>query len=116
MLVAVQAYEGMYQGLHGIKDEDILEVDSIEEINEWGNEASTNLIYSYGLEDEYLETVDEDDEDACIENSYYYTDRGWTAYKVKEDTGLSVEELSQELSSIGYDSFVKKYCAEALDL
>ncbi len=42
MLVFVYAYEGMYQGLHGIYNQDVIEVsDDIEmaqkEVDEWGN-------------------------------------------------------------------------------
>lgn len=111
MLVVCYAYEGFYHGLHGIDSSAVLEVsDDIEkaqrEIDEWGNEESAELIYSYGLEDDYL---DEDDEDADIEDSMYYEDRGWYAHKIK-DTNLSVEELDKELCHLGMDLFIDEYC------
>ena len=114
MLVAVKAYEGMYQGLHGIEEIDILDVDSVSEVNEWGEECSNQLIESYGLEDEYIE----DSEDGTVEGSTYYGDRGWEAHKVKDDTGLSIEDLLNILNNeLEYDEFVAKYCEEEnLDL
>ncbi len=114
MLVAVRAYEGMYQGLHGIEEIDILDVNDVSEVNDWGDACSNQLIESYGLEDEYLE----DSEDGTIEGSSCYCDRGWEAHKVKEDTGLNIEDLLSILNDeLGYDEFVKKYCEkEYLDL
>ena len=115
MLVYVYAYEGTYQGLHGIYKSDVLEVSdndtkAIDAINEWGAEASEELIYSYNLEDEYLEELDEDDYD--ITDTNYYCDRGWLAYKIRKDVNLSFEELRQEAGRHDLDGFVKLYCEE----
>lgn len=120
MLVCCQAWEGMYQGLHGIETIEVIKVsDNIEEakkeINEWGARESEDLIYTYGLEEEYLE-----DEDCDITESIYYGDGGWRAWKVRDDITLSEEDPEEELDdirySIGLNSFIKKYCEKELDI
>jgi tRNA splicing endonuclease len=108
MLVFVYAYEGMYQGLHGIYNQDVIEVsDDIEmaqkEINEWGNYESEELIYSYGLEDEL-------DEGEDITESVYYSDRGWGAHKIRPDINLSLSELREKTGEYDRDGFIELYC------
>lgn len=113
MLVACYAYEGMYQGLHGIEAKCVMEVsdnieDAIDEICEWGSVESEELIFSYGLEDDYL---DEDEEGGDITESTYYCDRGWYAHKIK-DTNLSVHELDEKLCELGMNLFIEEYCEQ----
>ena len=49
MLVACRAWEGMYQGLHGIEDLTVFEAADMDEaeneLAEWGIVASEELIY-----------------------------------------------------------------------
>lgn len=110
MLVACYAYEGMYQGLHGIETMCVMEVsdnlkEAIRKVEDWGSAESEELIYSFGLEEDYLD----DDEDGDITESIYYCDRGWYAHKIK-DTNLSVNKLDEELCHLGMEEFVEKYC------
>ena len=116
MIVACRAWEGMYQGLHGIEDFEVMEVsdDNFEnEINEWGRVASEELIYSFGLEDKYLEDTDSDD----ITESYYYCDRGWIAHKVRDDVKEKIEVLNNEVCYLGFDLFIEEYCEkDSLDI
>lgn len=131
MLVCCQAWEGMYQGLHGIETIEVIKVsDNIEEakkeINEWGALESEDLIYTYGLEKEYLENLEDygdegyDEVYADITETSYYYDRGWRAWKVRDDIILSGEDPEEELDdirySIGLDSFIEKYCEKELDI
>lgn len=120
MLVFIYAYEGLYQGLHGIEDYDVIDVnDNIkiarEEINEWGREASNELIYSFGLEKEYMRRADiEDMEELDEEDWVDMTDGcGWEAYKIKEEISLSLEELQKEASRLGKKLFISQYCEES---
>lgn len=113
MRVFCYAYEGMYQGLHGIEDKCVMEVSddinvAIEEINEWGNEASEELIYTFGLEDEYMSDADEDEDD--IYDSIYYEDRGWYAHKIKDSVILSIDELEDICYCHDEKYFIKEYC------
>lgn len=116
MLVFCYAYEGMYQGLHGIEDMCVMEVsdnetEAMNTVNEWGNEASVGLIYSYGLEDDYYsEACQEEDDELDIEESCYFQDRGWYAYKIKKDIALSQKELDEECYRLGKELFIEEYC------
>ena len=114
MLVYVYAYEGHYQGLHGVEDMCVMEVsDNLEkakkEINEWGHEASNELIYSFGLEEEYFGDYDgrEIDEDEWYDAT---CDCGWYAYKIREDVNLSERELDELCCQLGDELFRKEYC------
>jgi hypothetical protein len=115
MLVAVNAVEGMYQGLNGVEDSDVLEVDNISEIKEWGNEASADLVYSYGLEDDYYASLgyeddDDLDEEVNIEDCDYWSDRSWIAYRVRDDVTMSLDDLREEMGMLGFELFVQEYC------
>lgn len=120
MLVFIYATEGMYQGLHGINWQDVVEVSddlekAIDEINEYGDYESDQLIYSFGLEDEYLEGFDEEDIEEGengIGDSYYYSDRSWSAWKIRDDVKLSLDELRGEAGRHDDESFVEMYCEE----
>jgi YesN/AraC family two-component response regulator len=106
----------MYQGLHGIKDLCVMEVsdhetEAREAIEDWGNEASTELIYSYGLEDEYYaEACQEDEDELDISESYYFQCRNWFAYKIRKDVTLSEDELNKECYCLGEELFIEEYC------
>ena len=116
MLVFCCAYEGMYQGLHGIKDWRVMEVSDNETeardaIEDWGDEASIELIYSFGLEDEYYsEACQEDEDELDISESYYFQDRNWYAYKIRKDVTLSEDELNKECCRLGEELFIEEYC------
>ena len=112
MLVYVYAYEGHYQGSHGIEDMCVMEVsDNLEkaekEINEWGFEASHELIYSFGLEEEYFEDYNDISEEEWLDATY---DCGWYAYKIREDVNLSERELDELCCQLGDELFRKEYC------
>lgn len=107
MLVFCYACEGMYQGLHGVEDMCVREVsdnetEAMDTINEWGNEASIGLIYSYGFQEE--------DDELDISESCSFADRGWYAYRIKKDITLSQEELDEECFRLGEKLFIEKYC------
>lgn len=99
MLVYIYATEGIYQGLHGINACGVYEVSSIEDANEIGREMAEDLIYSFGLEEEY--------EDSDIEEDLY-----WAIHKIKEGTGKTEHELDVLCSHLGDHLFVEKYCEE----
>ena len=114
MLIYVYAYEGHYQGLHGVENMCVMEVSNDlgkakAEINEWGHEASNELIYSFGLEEEYFGDYDgrEIDEDEWYDAT---CDCGWYAYKIREDVNLSERELDELCCQLGDELFRKEYC------
>ena len=98
MLVYIFACEGSYGGLHGIYDADVIEVQDMEEADEYGYEMALGVVESYGYFD--------DDED--IEQELE-----WRIYKIKE--GISAEEARAAVGSHNEEGFVAKYCeGEAL--
>ena len=114
MLVYIYAYEGHYQGLHGVENMCVMEVsDNLEkakkEINEWGHEASYELIYSFGLEEEYFEDYDEVSEEEWLDAT---CDCGWYAYKIRKDVDLSKKELDKLCCQLGAELFIAEYCEE----
>ena len=95
MLVYIFACEGSYGGLHGIYDADVVEVQDMEEANEYGYEMALGVVESYDCFD--------DDED--IEQELE-----WRIYKIKE--GISAEEARAAVCSHNEEGFVAKYCEE----
>ena len=110
MKIACRAWEGMYQGLHGIECLKILEtsnniIEANKDLEDWGRENSSDLIYSFGLEDEYLEDADNDD----ITEIIYYCERGWQGYKIKDEY-KNLPNLDELLCEYGFELFIEKYC------
>ena len=98
MLVYIFACEGSYGGLHGMYDEDVVEVRDMEEANEYGYEMAEGVVESYDCFDD--EEVEEDLE--------------WRVYKIKE--GISADEARAALGSHDEEGFVAEYCErEALN-
>ena len=93
MLVYIFACEGSYGGLHGMYDEDVVEVRDMEEANEYGYEMAEGVVESYDCFDEVVEEELE-----------------WRVYKIKE--GISAEEARAALGSHDEEGFVAKYCEE----
>ena len=91
MLVYIFACEASYGGLHGMYDEDVVEVQDIEEANEYGYEMAEGVVESYNCFDEVFEEEFE-----------------WRVYKIKE--GISVEKARAALGSYDEEGFVAEYC------
>ena len=97
MLVYIFACEGSYGGLHGMYDEDVVEVRDMEEANEYGYAMAEGVVESYDCFDEVIEEELE-----------------WRIYKIKE--GISAEEARAALGSYDEEGFVAEYCKkEALN-
>ena len=95
MLVYIFACEGSYGGLHGMYDEDIVEVQDMEEADEYGYEMAQGVAESYDYEYEDIEQELE-----------------WRVYKIKE--GISAEEARAALGSYNEEGFVAEYCEEEM--
>lgn len=93
MLVYIFAYEGSYGGLHGMYDADVVEVQDMEEADEYGYEMALGVVESYGCFD------DEEDIEQELE---------WRIYKIKE--GISAEEARAAAASHDEEGFVAEYC------
>ena len=64
MIYATVIAEGIYQGLHGIEQREILEASSLEGVHEIATEMSLELMGSYSAVYEELETMVQDEIDA----------------------------------------------------
>ena len=95
MLVYIFACEGSYGGLHGMYDADVVEVQDIEEANEYGYEMAQGVVEFYDCFD------DEEDIEQELE---------WRVYKIKE--GISAEEARAAAASHDEEGFVAEYCEE----
>ena len=93
MLVYIFACEDSYGGLHGIYDADVVEVQDMEEANEYGYEMALGVVESYDCFDEEVEEELE-----------------WRIYKIKED--ISAEEARAAVCSHNEEGFVAEYCEE----
>ena len=93
MLVYIFACEASYGGLHGMYDEDVVEVQDMKEANEYGYGMAEGVVESYGCFDEVVEEELE-----------------WRIYKIKE--GISAEEARAALGSHDEEGFVTEYCEE----
>ena len=97
MLVYIFACEGSSGGLHGMYDEDVVEVRDIKEANEYGYGMAEGVVesYDYCFDEEIEEELE------------------WRVYKIKE--GISAEEARAALDSHDEEGFVAEYCeGEAL--
>ena len=97
MLVYIYACEASYGGLHGMYDEDVVEVRDMEEANAYGYEMAQGVIESYDCFDE-----DEDIEQELE----------WRIYKIKE--GISADEARAAISSYDEDKNVEKFCEKEM--
>ena len=93
MLVYIFACESSYGGLHGMYEEDVIEVKDTKEANNYGYEMAQDVVESYDCFD--------DDED--IEQELE-----WRIYKIKE--GISANEARAALGSHDEEGFVAEYC------
>ena len=92
MLVYIFACESSYGVLHGIYDEDVVEVRDMEEANEYGYGMAEGVVesYDYCFDEEIEEELE------------------WRVYKIKE--GISAEEARAALGSHDEEGFVAEYC------
>lgn len=111
MKVFIYACEDMYRGLHGIEDMRVVEVDSIEEADEYGMEMSTGVIESYDTLADYEYEDDEDYEEALLDA------REWYVYPIDEEKAknLSIDELNRLVCKLGHESFVDDYCGKMFE-
>ena len=93
MLVYIFACEGSYGGLHGIYDADVVEVQDMEEADEYGYEMALGVVESYGYFDD---------------EAYIEQELEWRIYKIKE--GISADEARAAVCSHNEEGFVAEYC------
>ena len=103
MKVFIYATEGIYQGLHGIYAQSVVEVDTPEEAEVIAWDLAGNLVDEFGLEEEYEESGFEPEFDYSI-------------YRISDEYAkATVGELEDIACNEGHESFIKDYCVEEID-
>ena len=107
MRVYIYACETTYEGLHGLYDCRVCEVNSVEEAHDYGREMSIGVIESYGLEEQYFEEEELEEGDYDIGE---YTEWSVFAIDEKKCKNLSTKELDRIASNNDDKTFIQKYC------
>ena len=104
MIVFINAYEHIYNSLHGMSTCGVFNCDSIEEVEEIAVSLSRDVIESYSCIIDSFENPDNEDE--IIE------DIAFTAYKVKDSIleKLTIVDLDNAAAEIDKEEFVELYC------
>lgn len=94
MRVYYYGVERRYQGLYGVFAHGVIEVDTIQEADEYAYEEVSSLIERYSLE-----------EDEDFEQEY-----NWSIYKIKDEIIAPVRELDKLCNRLGHKIFVRNFC------
>ena len=118
MIYAAYIAEGIYQGLHGIEQREIIEASSLKEAHEIATEMSLELMGSYSavyeeLEAELQDEIDANDTEERIEElraeiydeNVYYDLYELDEEKIKDE---SYKDLEEELYN-DLEEFLDKY-------
>ena len=106
MKVFIYATEGIYQGLHGIENHEVVEIENLKEAEWIGQEMAESLIDEFGLESDYYDEDGELDFDPEFNYSIYAI--------ADEYASMYIEELNDIADREGYETFIEKYCGEEL--
>lgn len=107
MRVFIYATEGFYQGLHGIYNQCVTEVDNFEEAESIGRDLAVSLVEDYGLEEDYY-----DEEDEYIIDPEF----NWIICRIDDEFNhISTADLDSIAYDMGYEDFIEKYCVEELN-
>ena len=115
MLYLIHAFEGIFQGLHGIEEWDIVDCESEEEVNDILEEECYTLMEEYSdvtdtlnedIERNITDDMDQTDIDQLTEEVYAENLDGefWKIHS-DEDITLLMKELERD-----HDGFIDKYC------
>lgn len=121
MTYAAYITEGIYQGLHGIEQKEILIVSCLEKAHEIATEMSLELMGSYSAVYEELETMVQDEIDANwteeevekLRAEIYNENVYYDLYELDEEKikDKSYEDLEEELYN-DLEEFLDKYQKE----
>ena len=100
MIVAIHAYEGEYQGLHGIESYDVIEVNDLKEANEVAYEMASEVFQDYCYDDDNYEEVE--------------PELLWDIWEIKDvDSNVKLNDLSGEYYN-DPEGFLSNYVVEEL--
>lgn len=113
----IHAFDQTYEGFEGKYIDDIIEADTIEEVEQYGRDLAADVILDYGLGDDlYDEIMEQYEDEFSDEFQEAFAERiaeesGWEIYRIKDEfADMEIEKLNRIYSSIGMSSFVEEYC------
>lgn len=120
MLVAIYAYEQIYGGLHGMCSHTVIEVENMEEAEEYAISESVDVIGSYNEIMDDIQTdaegyvddfYDEDYEEALDQAmaEAIEEDVAYEIYEITKETTESLEQLNKKYYQ-DPEGFIKEYC------
>lgn len=117
MIVAIHAFENTYGGLHGIEHYLIIEVDNIQQAEEWASEESREVMESYSsIMEDFADSAENDGLEPDTEEYSQYIEEC-----VQENIGYQIWEVIDCYDTIAQmekdfynneDEFVKTHCKE----
>jgi len=111
---AIYAYDGIFEGLHGMNSKLVMTCDNLREATQIAEEESLEVIHSYPA---IYESIEQDLEDAYGDEFDEYYDEfmnddiAYNIYEINED--VASEYSNEELYDMFYndeDTFIQKYC------
>lgn len=104
MVVFIDAYEHIYEGLHGMRTCSVFNFDYVGEAEEMAIDLSMSVIESYSCITESFENPEDKYE--------VFEDIAFTIYKVKDSTleRFSLWELDEIAAEIDEEEFIELYC------
>ena len=116
----IYAAEGVYQGLHGIEDYRLIDVDDYDTAATYGEELSMSVMEDYSvieedLEESAAEMYERDSEEyddylnmLIRENIYYII------YALRDEyADMTEEEVCDKIYQSSINTFIETYCEEA---
>lgn len=113
----IHAFDKTYDGFEGKYIDDIIEADTIEEVDQYGRDLASDVILDYGLGDDLYDEIKKQYEDEFSEEfqealaERIAEESNWGIYPIKDEfADMEIEELDHIYFSMGMSSFVKEYC------
>lgn len=117
MIVAIHAFENTYGGLHGIEHHRVVEVDDIQQAEEWASEESREVMESYGsIMEDFADSAESDGLEPDTEEYDQYIEEcvqdniGYQIWEVI-DRYDTIEQMEEDFYNYR-DEFVKNHCRE----
>ena len=119
-LYAISAFEDWFGGLHGVKEDFVVECEDEDEADEIAADKSRQQISSFGIIEEAGWEDEAEAEGIERESDEFYDyikecESDDVAFMVKEitkETTKSIDTLNNEISQLGFEDFCLEYCED----
>lgn len=119
-LYAISAFEDWLGGLHGVKEDFVVECEDEDEADEIAANKSHELISSFGIIDEAGWEDEAEAEGIERESDEFYdyieecefNDVAFMVKKITKETTKSIDALNDEISQMGFEDFCLEYCED----